>query len=221
MNGNELESLSRDWPGVASSIKWEDDLVFTVAGKMFAVYCLRGPHRERVSFKVDPERFLELTDQPGISPAAYMARAFWISINEPDRFARAKLSEFVRHSYDLVRGGLSKKQQAALAAKERPAAAASADAGAVPRAAATAPAKKAAQPALKPEPATMPRGGARAVKAEKAEKAEKAASAAKPAKKAKPAKTAKRAKAMKAAKSAAVAKKTLPVTKRATKARGA
>ncbi|MEP6939773.1 MAG: MmcQ/YjbR family DNA-binding protein [Rudaea sp.] len=118
MNGNELESLTRDWPGVASSIKWEDDLVFTVAAKMFAVYCLRGPHRERVSFKVDPERFLELTDQPGIVPAAYMARAFWISIAEPDRFTRAKMSEFVRHSYDLVRGGLSKKQQAALAARD-------------------------------------------------------------------------------------------------------
>ena len=119
MNGNELESLARDWPGVVSSIKWEDDLVFTVAGKMFAVYCLRGPHRERLSFKVDPERFLELTDQPGITPAAYMARAFWISIAEPDRFSRTKMLEFFRHSYDLVRGGLSKKQQAALVAKEQ------------------------------------------------------------------------------------------------------
>ena len=70
MNATDLESLCAGWPGVASSVKWEDDLVFTVAGKMFAVYCLRGPHRERVSFKVDPQRFLELTDQPGIAPAA-------------------------------------------------------------------------------------------------------------------------------------------------------
>jgi predicted DNA-binding protein (MmcQ/YjbR family) len=114
MNAAELEDLCAAWPGVASSVKWEDDLVFTVAGKMFAVFCLRGPHRQRLSFKVDPQRFLELTDQPGIAPAAYMARAFWISIAEPERFARAKLAEFVRHSYDLVREGLSKKQQAAL-----------------------------------------------------------------------------------------------------------
>jgi len=118
MNATDLESLCASWPGVAHSVKWEDDLVFTVAGKMFAVYCLRGPHRERVSFKVDPERFLELTDQPGITPAAYMARAFWITIAEPDRFARAKIAEFVRHAYDLVRAGLSKKQQAALAEKD-------------------------------------------------------------------------------------------------------
>jgi predicted DNA-binding protein (MmcQ/YjbR family) len=114
VDATELEALCADWPGIASSVKWEDDLVFTVAGKMFAVFCLRGPHRQRLSFKVDPERFLELTDQPGITPAAYMARAFWISMAEPDRFARAKITEFLRHSYDLVRAGLSKKHQAEL-----------------------------------------------------------------------------------------------------------
>lgn len=114
MNERELKALSRDWPGVASAVKWDNDLVFTVAGKMFAVYCLHGPHRGRISFKVDAERFLELTDQPGIAPAAYMARAFWVSIAEPDRFARAKIGEFVRRSYELVRAGLSKRQQAAL-----------------------------------------------------------------------------------------------------------
>lgn len=117
MNATELEELCSAWPGVASSVKWEDDLVFTVAGKLFAVICLRGPHRQRISFKVDPERFLELTDQPGITAAAYMARAFWISLNEPDRFARAKIAEFVQHSYALVRAGLSKKQQATLDSK--------------------------------------------------------------------------------------------------------
>ena len=114
MKSHELETLCAEWPGVSNSIKWDDDLVFSVAGKMFAVYCLRGPHRERISFKVDRERFLELTDQPGITPAAYMARAFWVTISEPDRFARAKISEFMRHSYELVRAGLSKKQQVAL-----------------------------------------------------------------------------------------------------------
>jgi predicted DNA-binding protein (MmcQ/YjbR family) len=151
MNATELESLCAAWPGVASSVKWEDDLVFTVAGKMFAVYCLRGPHRERVSFKVDPERFLELTDQPGITPAAYMARAFWITIAEPDRFARAKIAEFVRHAYDLVRAGLSKKQQAALAEKDVAATTpAKAAKPAAPKATKAAPAKAAKRATTKP-----------------------------------------------------------------------
>jgi len=115
MTPQELETLCKDWPGVASSIKWEDDLVFSVAAKMFAVVGLRGPHSGRLSFKVDKDRFLELTDQQGMIPAPYMARAFWVSIVEPERFARAEIEAFVRRSYELVRAGLSKKLQAKLA----------------------------------------------------------------------------------------------------------
>jgi len=118
VNADDLEGLCGSWPGVTSGIKWEDDLVYSVAGKMFAVSCLRGPDRERLSFKVDPERFLELTDQPGIVPAHYMARAFWITIAEPERFKRAEIEAFVRHSYELVRAKLSKRQQTALIAQE-------------------------------------------------------------------------------------------------------
>jgi len=162
MHATELESLCASWPGVASSVKWEDDLVFTVAGKMFAVYCLRGPHRERVSFKVDPERFLELTDQPGITPAAYMARAFWITIAEPDRFARAKIAEFVRHAYDLVRAGLSKKQQAALAEKDVVAATlAKVAKSAAAKGAKSAPAKAAKRSPAKPAAKSAPPAKAR------------------------------------------------------------
>ena len=115
MTPQELETLCKDWPGVASSIKWEDDLVFTVAAKMFAVVGLRGPHSGRLSFKVDKDRFLELTDQPGMVPAPYMARAFWVSVIEPERFTNAELARFVRRSYELVRANLPKKTQATLA----------------------------------------------------------------------------------------------------------
>ncbi|HEY7871847.1 MAG TPA: MmcQ/YjbR family DNA-binding protein [Rudaea sp.] len=120
MNANELQTLCGPWPGVASGIKWEDDLVFTVASKMFAVLCLRGPDRDRLSFKVETQRFLELTDQPGIVPAHYMARAFWITLTEPERFARERVEAFVRRSYELVRANLSKKQQGVLIAQEAP-----------------------------------------------------------------------------------------------------
>lgn len=116
VDARELEVFCGSWPGVASSVKWEDDLVFTVATKMFVVIGLRGPHKGRMGFKVDPDRFLELTDQPGMIPAPYMARAFWVSIIEPERFDRTQTEAFVRRSYELVRAGLSKKLQAKLGA---------------------------------------------------------------------------------------------------------
>ena len=114
MDIDQLRNLCSAWPGVTESVKWEDDLVFSVADKMFVVTALRGPHKGRTSFKVDTDRFLELTDQPGMIPAPYMARAFWVSITEPARFSDDETRAFVRRSYELVRSGLSKKLQARL-----------------------------------------------------------------------------------------------------------
>jgi predicted DNA-binding protein (MmcQ/YjbR family) len=114
LDEDQLAALCSGWPGVTRSIKWEVDLVYSVAGKMFVVMCTIGPDRGRFSFKVDPERFLELTEQPGMAPAPYMARAFWVSVTEPERFARSELEAFVRRSYELVRANLPKKTQAAL-----------------------------------------------------------------------------------------------------------
>ena len=119
VNENDLSALSSPWPGVTQDIKWEDDLVFSVAGKMFAVYCMRGPDKGRLSFKVDSDRFLELTDQPGVVPAHYMARAFWITLVEPERFSRENIEDFMKHSYELVRAKLTKRMQATLTAKEK------------------------------------------------------------------------------------------------------
>ena len=109
-----LEALCARWPGVSRDIKWGADLVLSVGGKMFAVTPSDGSEGGRLSFKVPDERFLELTDQPGIMPAPYMARAHWISITEPQHFATSELQAFVLGSYALVRAKLTKKLQAQL-----------------------------------------------------------------------------------------------------------
>jgi predicted DNA-binding protein (MmcQ/YjbR family) len=49
-----------------------------------------------------------------MAPAPYMARAFWVSITEPQRFSDAQIEAFIRRSYELVRANLSKKVQARL-----------------------------------------------------------------------------------------------------------
>ncbi len=115
LDEQQLGAFVSGWPGVTRSIKWEVDLVYSVAGKMFVVMCTIGPERGRFSFKVGTDRFLELTEQPGMMPAPYMARAFWVSVTEPERFARSELEGFVRRSYELVRANLPKKTQATLA----------------------------------------------------------------------------------------------------------
>jgi len=114
LDEDQLGLLCSGWPGVTRSIKWEVDLVYSVANKMFAVYCTLGPERGRISFKVDNERFLELTDQPGFMPAPYMARAFWVLLTDYSVLSRAQFEAFLRRSYELVVEKLPKKTQAAL-----------------------------------------------------------------------------------------------------------
>jgi predicted DNA-binding protein (MmcQ/YjbR family) len=107
-----FEALCATLPGATHDIKWGVDLVYSAGGKMFAVTGTDAI--ERLSFKVDSERFLELSDQPGMIPAPYLARASWIAVTESKRFARSEPEALVRRSYELVRAGLTKKAQAAL-----------------------------------------------------------------------------------------------------------
>jgi predicted DNA-binding protein (MmcQ/YjbR family) len=111
MKRKDLDRLLLSWPGTASDVKWQDDLVYTVAEKMFAVHCLRGKHIGGLSFKVETVRFLELTDHPGIEPAPYLARAHWIWLPEPGVLDGKELRALLRRSYELVVGKLSRKRQ--------------------------------------------------------------------------------------------------------------
>ena len=115
MTAQQLEAFCGHWPGVTRDIKWETNLVLSVGGKMFAMTPSDGSDGGRLWCKVEDARFLELTDQPGIMPAPYLARAHWISITEPRRFARAELEGFIRDAYALVRARLTKKLQAEFA----------------------------------------------------------------------------------------------------------
>ncbi|GAB2544155.1 MmcQ/YjbR family DNA-binding protein [Rhodanobacter koreensis] len=110
----QLEVLCGKWPGVTRDIKWGADLVLSVGGKMFAVTPANGGEGGRLSFKVADERFLELTDQPGIIAAPYLARSRWISVTEPQRFSTAELQALILDAYVLVRAKLTRKLQATL-----------------------------------------------------------------------------------------------------------
>ena len=110
MNAHELQMIAMSLPGATQQIQWEKDRVFKVGGKMFA--CSGLDADSRYSFKVEDERFLELTDQPGIVPAPYLARARWVQIDPaacplPD----STIEQLVRRSHALVFERLPRKTQ--------------------------------------------------------------------------------------------------------------
>jgi predicted DNA-binding protein (MmcQ/YjbR family) len=114
MTPDRLRRLCYDWPGVTEDIKWGNDLVFSVAGKMFCVLDAMSAEAGgsgRLSFKVEDARFLEFTDRPGIIPAPYMARAHWISLTSPKAMQATETKALIRRSYELVFARLPKAKQ--------------------------------------------------------------------------------------------------------------
>ena len=107
------------FPHATEQIQWGNDLVFKVAGKMFAVAPLE-PAPVCLSFKCSDESFAELTERPKIIPAPYMARAKWIALEGSDEISRAELSELLRTSYELVFARLPKRVQAELSSAPSP-----------------------------------------------------------------------------------------------------
>lgn len=110
MNAAELRTLCLSFKGVTEQVQWGDDRVFKVGGKMFAV---TGDEPDsRYSFKVDDERFLELTDVDGVIPAPYLARAKWVQVDPAScALSDSELRELLRRSFELVFAKLTKKLQ--------------------------------------------------------------------------------------------------------------
>jgi predicted DNA-binding protein (MmcQ/YjbR family) len=86
-------------------------LVYKVGGKTFAYFKTSEPERWRFSMRVTSDRFLELTDMPGVKPARYMGRYHWITIVDALKFPEAYLRELVQCSYDRAFASLSKSKR--------------------------------------------------------------------------------------------------------------
>ncbi|MES2258821.1 MAG: MmcQ/YjbR family DNA-binding protein [Pseudomonadota bacterium] len=110
MNLKKAQALCRALPGATEDIKWGADLVFSVGTRMFAC-CGNDDTADGISFKVDDERFLELTDRPGIIPAPYLARAKWVKVVDLRVLGDAEAAALLQRSYELVFGKLTKKLQ--------------------------------------------------------------------------------------------------------------
>ena len=109
MNFDSAIAVCRSLPGVTEDTKWGNDLVFSVGGKMFAVTNLG--EATGISFKVEDERFLELTDRKGIIPAPYLARAKWVYVEDAQALRDEEAAQLLRRSYELAFGKLTKKVQ--------------------------------------------------------------------------------------------------------------
>lgn len=102
MNIQDVKEFCRAFPGATETLSSEpaNILAFKVRDKKFAYFKTSSPERWRFSIRVTPERFLELTDQPGIKPARYMHRFHWVTIVKTEAMDGDYLKKLITWSYN-------------------------------------------------------------------------------------------------------------------------
>ena len=105
------------FPHVTETVQWGNDLVFKIAGKMFAVTDLSGSSNYCLSFKCTEEKFAELIERDAIAPAPYVARYHWVALETFGALRDKELKALLSSSYDLVFEKLPKKAKAELDSK--------------------------------------------------------------------------------------------------------
>lgn len=116
MTVQQVQDLCAAMPGACTRLYAapQNVLVYAVDDKQFAYFKTSEPERWRFSFRVSPDRFLELTDMPGIKPARYMARFHWVTVVEPSCLPADYLRELLDWSYQRALASLSKSRRASL-----------------------------------------------------------------------------------------------------------
>jgi len=119
MDAESVRKFCLSLPHVTEDVQWENDLLFRIGNKMFAVVALDAASDHRMSFKCTPEVFAELTEREGIVPAPYVARYHWVALERFDALPERELKELLRNAYRLILEKLPRKSRAQLESPER------------------------------------------------------------------------------------------------------
>jgi predicted DNA-binding protein (MmcQ/YjbR family) len=107
-----LLEVCRGLPGATEDVKWQDHLVFSVGGRMFAIFDVG--ESEALRILVDAAVFPILTRHAGVEPAPYLARHGWIKLSDLGVLPEAQLLEQTKEAHQIAAEKLSKKARARL-----------------------------------------------------------------------------------------------------------
>jgi len=97
-----VRKLCLSFPEVTEDMPWGDDLCFKVRGKIFTGMVLSDGRFPRLTLKCAPEKFHELLEIEGISPAPYVGRYKWVMLANSKVLPPSELEALIRQSYELV-----------------------------------------------------------------------------------------------------------------------
>lgn len=108
MDPDRIRAVCLALPGTTEDLKWGDDVVFSVADKM---YCVMGLKSEGYGFKCAPPVQTALIERPDIVFAKYIGKHGWVTVQTRSALPEDEATALIRSSYRLVFARLPKKRQ--------------------------------------------------------------------------------------------------------------
>lgn len=100
-------------PATHKVIQWGGAHVWKVGDKVFAIGGWSDTENPYVTFKVSPESYDIMKEQPGLRPAPYLASRGmkWIQMTSSDTLSVDELKLYLKESHRLVSLNLTKKKR--------------------------------------------------------------------------------------------------------------
>jgi predicted DNA-binding protein (MmcQ/YjbR family) len=124
MDVEQARSLLLKMPHVAETMQWGANLVFwvgdkAIGGKMFTLINLDEDGRAVLCYCAGPERYAELLEREGVSPAPYLARAYWVAVERWSVFRSSEWQSELAAAHKLIYAKLPKRVRQTLALPKR------------------------------------------------------------------------------------------------------
>lgn len=114
MTPRDIDRFCAGLPAATRTVQWEGVAVFKVGGKMFCLVAPADHSVGRISFKSAPEHYEALSRSPGFRPAPYLARAKWVSVDDPTVLTDAEMKAYIRRAHSVIAAALPRRKQAEL-----------------------------------------------------------------------------------------------------------
>jgi predicted DNA-binding protein (MmcQ/YjbR family) len=115
MTRDEFDAYCGSLKATTNVVQWGNASVWKIGGKIFAICSVWGDGAgEKISFKCSDLGYEVLSEQPGLAPTPYLARAKWIQIVEPGAMNDEDIRANIAAAYQIIAGRLTRAKRAEL-----------------------------------------------------------------------------------------------------------
>ena len=112
MTRDEFDAYCKNLPATTHVVQWGNASVWKVGGKIFAVCSNWGEgSHAKISFKCSDMSYSMLTQQEGLIPAPYLARATWVQMAEEGALSDEDLKAYIAAAHKIIAAKLTRKLQ--------------------------------------------------------------------------------------------------------------